>query len=81
MSLGEGVLTLYALLVVAGFAVLLLVRAGLVRLPAHVVGALIVVLAVLIVVGVTWMLLAGAVRGWTAPPARRPWWVRFVLGG
>ncbi len=72
MSLGEGVLTLYALLVVAGFAVLLLVRAGLVRLPAHVVGALIVVLAVLIVVGVAWLLLAGAVLGWTVPAGAAP---------
>ncbi len=63
MSLGEAFLTLYALLVAAGFAVLLLVRTGLVRLSAYVVGALIVVLAVLIVVAVAWLLLAGAVLG------------------
>ncbi len=63
MSLGEAFLTLYALLVAAGFAVLLLVRAGLVRLPAYAVGALIVVVAVLIVVAVAWLLLAGAVLG------------------
>ncbi len=63
MSLGEAFLTLYALLVAAGFAVLLLVRAGLVRLSAYVVGALIVVLAVLIVVGAAWLLLAGTPSG------------------
>ncbi len=56
-------MTLYALLVAAGFAVLLLVRAGLVRLSAYVVGALIVVLAVLIVVGAAWLLLAGTPSG------------------
>ncbi len=63
MSLGEAFLTLYALLVAAGFVVLLLMRAGLVRLPAYVVGALIVVLAVLIVVGAAWLLLAGTPSG------------------
>jgi hypothetical protein len=63
LSLGEAFLTLYALLVAAGFAVLLLVRAGLVRLSAYVVGALIVVLAVLIVVGAAWLLLAGTPSG------------------
>ncbi len=63
MGLGEAFLTLYALLVAAGFAVLLLVRAGLVRLSAYVVGALIVVLAVLIVVGAAWLLLAGTPSG------------------
>ncbi len=63
MSLGEAFLTLYALLVAAGFAVLLLVRAGLVRLSAYVVGTLIVVLAVLIVVGAAWLLLAGTPSG------------------
>ncbi len=64
MSLGEAFLTLYALLVAAGFAGLILVRAGLVHLPAYVVGALIVVLAVLIVVlAVAWLLFAGTPSG------------------
>lgn len=63
MSLGETSLTLYALLVVVGFVVLFLVRARLVRLPTYIVGALIVVLAVLIVVGVLWLLLAWAAPG------------------
>ena len=51
-------LTLYALLVGAGLVVLFLAYTGLVRLPPYVVGALIVVLAVLVVAGLLWLLLA-----------------------
>jgi hypothetical protein len=63
LSLGGTFLTLYALPVVVGFVVLVLARLGLVRLPAYVVGALIVVLAVLIAVAVAWLLWAGASLG------------------
>ena len=51
MSLGTTLLVLCALLVGAGLVVLFLARTGRVRLPLYVVGALIVVLAVLIVAG------------------------------
>ena len=52
-------LVLYVLLVGAGLVVLFLARAGRVRLPLYAVGALIVVLAALIVVAFAWLL-------WTA---------------
>ena len=58
MSLGTTLLVLCALLVGAGLVALFLVRTGRVRLPLHVVGALIVVLAALIVAGLLWLLLA-----------------------
>ena len=51
-------LTLYALLVVAGLVVLVLAYTGRVRLPLYAVGALIVALAALIVAGSLWLLLA-----------------------
>ena len=51
-------LTLYALLFGAGLVVLFLAYTRLVRLPPYVVGALIVVLAVLVVAGLLWLLLA-----------------------
>ena len=51
-------LTLYALLVVAGLVVLFLAYTGRVRFPLYAVGALIVGLAALIVVGLLWLLSA-----------------------
>ncbi len=45
-------------------------------MPAYAVGALIVVLAVLIVVAVAWLLLAGRFSDEPFLPVRRPWWVR-----
>ena len=56
-------LVLYVLLVGAGLVVLFLARAGRVRLPLHVVGALIVVLAALIVASVAWLLLSALTPG------------------
>ena len=53
---GNTLLVLYVLLVGAGLVVLFLARAGRVRLPLYVVGALIVVLAALIVVAFAWLL-------------------------
>ena len=51
-------LACYALLVVAGLVVLFLAYTGRVRLPLYAIGALIVVLAVLIVAGLLWLLLS-----------------------
>ena len=51
-------LTLYVLLVGAGLVALFLTYTGRVRLPLYAIGALIVVLAVLIVAGLLWLLLA-----------------------
>lgn len=51
-------LALYALLVGVGLVVLFLAPAERMRLPLYVVGALIVALAALIVVGFPWLLLA-----------------------
>lgn len=58
MGLGTTLLVLYALLVGAGLVVLYLARTGRVSLPLYAVGALIVVLAALIVAGFLWLLLA-----------------------
>ena len=49
-------LTLYALLFGVGLVVLFLAYTGRVRLPLYVVGALIIVLAALIVVAFAWLL-------------------------
>ena len=51
-------LTLYVLLVVAGLVALLLAYSGRVRFPLYAVGALIVGLAALMVVGLLWLLSA-----------------------
>ena len=51
-------LVLYALLIGAGLVFLLLAYTGRIRLPLYAVGALIVVLAALIVAGSLWLLLA-----------------------
>ena len=49
-------MVLCALLVGVGLVILFLARAGRVRLPLYVVGALIVVLAALIAAGLLWLL-------------------------
>lgn len=56
-------MVLCALLVGVGLVILFLARAGRVRLPLYVVGALIVVLVALIVVAFAWMLLAALATG------------------
>ena len=56
-------LTLYALLFGAGLVVLFLAYTGWLRLPLYAVGALIVGLAVLVVVGLLWLLLAALTPG------------------
>ncbi len=56
-------MVLYALLVGAALVVLFLARAGRVRLPLYVDGALIIVLAALIVAGLLWLLLAALTPG------------------
>ena len=54
--MGTTLLVLCALLVGVGLVILFLARAGRVRLPLYVVGALIVVLAALIAAGLLWLL-------------------------
>ena len=56
-------LTLYALLIGAGLVVLFLAYAGWMRLPLYAIGALIVALAALIVVGLLWLLFAALTPG------------------
>ena len=56
MSLGTALLVLCALLVGAGLVALLLARTGRIVFPLYVVGALIVLLAALIVAGLLWLL-------------------------
>ena len=56
MDLGTTLLVLYALLIGAGLVALFLAYKGRVHMPLSVVGALIVVLAVLIAVGLLWLL-------------------------
>ena len=56
-------LTLYALLVGTGLVALFLAYTGRLRLPLYAVGALIVGLAVLVVVGLLWLLFAALAPG------------------
>ncbi len=63
MSLATALLALYALLVGVGIVALFLARAGRMRLPLHVVGAVIVVLAALIVAGFAWLLSSALAPG------------------
>ena len=62
MSLGTTLLVLYALLIGAGLVILLLAYAGRMRLPLYVVGALIVVLAALIIAGLLWLLFTALIH-------------------